>query len=441
MNQPGPSRGHWATRVGFVLAAAGSAVGLGNIWKFPYITGVYGGGAFVFVYLACILLIGVPILLAEISLGKLTQRDPVGAMRSLAGRGSPWQVVGWMGVLSAFVILSFYSIVAGWAVAFFFRGLQGAMHMHTDPEIVRNLFTNLAGDPHEQVIWHLGFMAITVAIVAAGVRRGIERWSRLLMPLLLLLLGVLLAYSASLDGFAEGARFMFGFRPGSLTPEAVLEALGHSFFTLSIGMGAMLVYGSYLGREEGVAKPGLMIAALDTGIALVAGLVIFPVVFHFQLEPGAGPGLIFQTLPMAFHDLPGGGMAATMFFLLLSFAALTSAISLLEVAVSFVCDELGWPRRLAAVGLGSVVALVGVPSAFFGGFFGFMDTLSTNYLLPLGGLGIAVYVGRFLDRRVLDEGSLGMGTRALWLWLWLLRWLTPALVVLVFLYKVGLVRV
>lgn len=434
-------RGNWGSRIGFILAAAGSAVGLGNIWKFPYITGEMGGGAFVLVYLACVAVVGTPIMFAEIVIGKLGQRDPVGSLRELAGRDSPWQVVGWAGVLSAFVILSFYSVVAGWAIAFFLRALLGAMAPGSDHEQVAGLFQALYANPFEQVFWHALFMAAVVAIVAGGVRRGIERWSQILMPALGLLLFVLLGYAVTLDGFAEGVAFMFAPRFAQLTPSAVLEAMGHSFFTLSLGMGVMITYGSYLERESNVVRSGLAIVGLDTGIALIAGVAIFAIVFQFGLEPAAGPGLVFQTLPVAFSDLPGGSILAAMFFMLLVFAALTSAISLLEVAVAFFHDELGWDRRLAATGVGSVIFLLGIPSATFGSFLDFMDQISTNYLLPLGGLGIAIYAGWVLDRARAAVALAGVpmpGTMAVWLLL--LRYVTPLAVIVVFLSKIGMIE-
>lgn len=434
------SRGQWASRIGFVLAAAGSAVGLGNIWKFPYIAGLYGGGAFVFVYVACILAIGVPILIAEISLGKLARRDPVGAMRLLAGRRSPWQLIGVMGLVAAFTILSFYSVVAGWALDFTWQAMLGNIGPAADAADVQGLFSALSSSPQQQVAWHLLFMTIVVAIVAAGVRGGLERAGNLMMPALFLILVALLVNSMLLPTFGQGVQFLFEFRSEGLTPAAVLEALGHSFFTLSLGMGAMMTYGSYLQPGQGVVRPAFLIAGLDTGIALMAGLMIFPVVFAHGLAPGAGPGLIFKTLPMAFHAMPGGTLLASAFFLLLSFAALTSAISLLEVAVAFACDTLGWPRLRAAVVIGLTVAALGVPAAYSGGFFDFLDELSSNYLLPLGGLGIALFTGRALDRIRLNESELGASMRFIKVWLWVLRWISPLLVMLVFLYKIGVVR-
>jgi len=432
-------RGHWATRLGFVLAAAGSAVGLGNIWKFPYITGMNGGGAFVLVYLACILVVGLPLMWAELLIGKLSERDPVGAMRKLAGKDSPWQVIGWMGVVSAFVILSFYGVVAGWSMAFFVRALVGTFAAGQDPDAIAGVFETLAANPFEQVFWHLLFMVAAIAIVSAGVHRGLERWSEILMPALVLLLVVLFIYVTTLEGFGEGARFLFAPDFSKLTPSGVLEALGHAFFTLSLGMGAMITYGSYLRRDAPIAQVGVQVVVLDTCLALFAGMVIFPVVFHFELAPGAGPGLVFQTLPVAFSRLPGGTLIAAAFFLLLSFAALTSAISLLEVAVASFVDGLGWPRPLAACGVGAGIFVLGIPSAMYGGFFNFMDVLSSHYLLPLGGLGISLYAGWALGRARAVEGFGGnVAERLVGIWLVAVRYLAPVAVLLVFLQKLDL---
>ncbi|RMF19276.1 MAG: sodium-dependent transporter [Candidatus Dadabacteria bacterium] len=431
-------RGHWASRVGFVLAAAGSAIGLGNIWKFPYITGEYGGGAFVLVYLGCIAVVGMPIMLAELLLGKLSQRDPVGAFRELEHSRSGWQLVGWLGVASAFVILSFYSVVAGWALAFFARSVMGVIAAGADPAMIGGLFSELYANPTEQIVWHAIFMGVTIAIVSGGVHKGIERWSDILMPALLMMLLGLFIYALTLDAARDGARFLFAADFSKLTPDAVLEALGHSFFTLSLGMGAMITYGSYLGRDANLVRAGTWIVILDTVIALLAGMVIFPIVFQFGMEPGAGPGLIFKTLPLAFIQMTGGQLVACVFFLLLSFAALTSAISLLEVAVAFFHDEVGLDRKVAAGGIGGIIFLLGVPSALYGSFFDFMDQISTNYMLPIGGLGIAIYTGWVLDR-ARAEGGLGPGVSAglIAAWLQVLRFVTPVLVLIVFLHKIG----
>ncbi len=436
------NRGMWGSRLGFVLAASGSAVGLGNIWKFPYITGEYGGGAFVLIYLFCILLVGLPIMYAELLMGKVTQKDPVGAFKYLQGTNSSWQIVGWMGVISAFVILSFYSVVAGWSMAFVARSAVGAINYDMGVEAVKGLFTALYEDPFEQIFWHLMFMIMVVGIVSGGVKKGIERWSEILMPGLILLLLVLMGFAMTLEGFREGVRFMFSADFSQVTPPAVLEALGHSFFTLSLGMGAMITYGSYLPEDANIPRGGMWIVILDTGIALLAGLIIFPIVFTFDLESGAGPGLIFSTLPVAFAQLPAGGILSAAFFVLLGFAALSSAISLLEVAVAFFHDELGWDRRLAAVGLGAVVFLLGIPSAAYGQFFDFMDNLSTNYLLPLGGLGVSVYAGWVMDREDMN-GAFGgkLGDNVMRIWLLIIKFVTPFLVLLVFLNKIGVIKV
>lgn len=434
------NRGYWATRIGFVLAASGSAVGLGNVWKFPYITGVNGGGAFVFVYLLCILAVGLPIMIAEMTIGKLSQRNPVGAFREIEHQGTPWQAIGWMGVVCAFIILSYYSVVAGWTVGFLVRSLLGVISQGSEMALVQNLFAELVGNPAEQVFWHAVFMALTVAIVSGGVRSGLERWADILMPTLMVLLLGLWVYAMTLPTAGEALTFLFAPDFGKLTPDGVLEAMGHAFFTLSLGMGAIITYGSYLAPQANVARAGGWVVFLDTAIALVAGMAIYPFVFMFNLEPGAGPGLIFTTLPIAFAQSAGGQFIAIVFFLLLAFAALTSTISLLEVAVSFFCDELGWDRRWAALGIGGAIFALGVPSALHGGFFDTMDGLATNVLLPLGGLGIALYAGWVLDRAKLDHG-LGEGVSAQFVtvWLGMIKYVTPLLVLAVFLHKLRII--
>ncbi len=443
----GAGRGSWATRVGFVLAAAGSAIGLGNIWKFPYITGVNGGGAFVLVYIACILVVGLPIMFAELVIGKHTHRNPVGAFRKMAaGSRRPWWLVGVLGVASGLCILSFYAVVAGWALDYFIMAIRGAF-VGTDEEIA-GLFGDLASSPLRCVFWQTIFMVFTIAIVAGGVRKGIESWNKILMPVLFLLLLVLMVNSLLNDGGAEGFRFLFAADFSKITPKAALEAMGHAFFTLSLGMGAMITYGSYLGEKADISRDALIITFLDTLIALMAGLVIFPIVFRYGLEPGAGPSLIFKTLPVLFAKMPAGRLVATAFFLLLSFAALTSAISLLEVVVAWGVDERGWGRKKAALVLGGVVWLLGLPSAnlayevpLFGmSFLDIMDALTTNYMLPLGGLFIALYVGWIMPvetKAAEFHHPHGPVHRA---WRFIIRYVTPVAVVAVMLYKMGVIK-
>jgi NSS family neurotransmitter:Na+ symporter len=448
-------RALWGSRLGFILAAAGSAVGLGNIWKFPYITGNNGGGAFVLAYLICITLVGLPIMMAELMIGRHTRRDAVGAFMSLAGRRSPWQLAGWISILAAFVILSYYSVVAGWTLDYLFRALQGAFATPpgTEPGSIAThihaMFDGLEKSGMRQLLWHFTFIMLCLGIVIGGVQKGIERWSRILMPILLGLLILLFINGMLSDGARQGLEFMF--RPDfhKLTPGAVLEALGHAFFTLSLGMAAMITYGSYLSRQENLFGASLRIALLDTGIALMAGLAIFPIVFSAGLHPGAGPGLVFKTIPMVFSSLPGGNILALLFFLLLAFAALTSAISLLESQVAYLIDERGWGRKQATAGLAVLAFMVGIPSALSSNLlthltpigelsvFDSIDLIASNYLLPISGLLTALYVGWFWSGHAEKEELLA--GNAGWIyptWHFLIRFVAPVAVAIILYYKI-----
>lgn len=457
-------RSQWKSRFGFVLAAAGSAVGLGNIWKFPYICGENGGGLFVLIYLACISLVGLPIMIAEVLIGRTTRKSPVGAFRSLSAPASPWLSVGWLGVASAFVILSYYSVVAGWALHYIFLSAKGAF-VGMEPSAIGDVFGAVTGSKSIATGWHTVFMVLVTLMVLGGVQRGIERWNLILMPLLFLMLLVLLAKACTMDGFKDGLRFVFAPNADHLTRAGVLEALGHSFFTLSLGMGAMLTYGSYLRTTDDVVSSSVLIAFFDTLIALLACLILFPITFTFGMEPATGPGLVFQNMSIAFSQMPGGRFWATLFFVLLSFAAFTSAMSLLEVAVSYFMDEKNWSRAKASLVCGVAILLLGVPSALsfsvdqFGAdgigrglaripvftgdqpmsWFDFFDHISANWMLPIGGLGIALFlawrVGN-LARQQVFTASTRWG-RLYWGWLCLLRYVVPVAVLLVFLNAVG----
>jgi NSS family neurotransmitter:Na+ symporter len=439
--------------MGFILAAAGSAVGLGNVWKFPYITGVNGGGAFVLVYLGCIALVGLPVMVAEILLGRASQKSPVGAFRALNGGG--WVAVGWLGVLCGFVILSYYSVVAGWALHYTWLSLTGQL-TGLGPEGVEPVFGDLFRSNSLNLFWHTVFMVLTIGVVLGGVGKGIERWSRILMPTLFGLLVILLANSFTLEGFGAGFDFIFGFHTENLTRDGVLEALGHAFFTLSLGMGAMLTYGSYLHRDDDIVAASVTISALDTTLALVASLALFPIIFTFGMEPGTGPGLVFVSVPVALSQMTGGGFLAVVFFFLLVFAALTSAVSLLEVVTSYLIDEKGWTRRKAGLCSGGIILLVGIPSALSGGtelfgsrfaetigggrnWFDTFDYLATNWMLPLGGLGIALFTAWQMDDAIRHRAFL-VGTKmAIFykIWLLLLKFVVPFGISLVFLHAIG----
>ena len=444
-------RGHWGSKLGFVLAAAGSAVGLGNLWKFPYITGVNGGGAFVLIYLGCIVLVGLPVMVAEVLIGRATQKSPVSAFKDL--KAGPWVAFGWLGVAGSFVILSYYSVVAGWALHYTYLSVSGQI-VGLGPDGVEPAFGALFTSNSLNLFWHTLFMAITIGVVWGGVSRGIERWARILMPALMGLMLMLLVHSFTMEGFHRALDFVFGFHTENLTAAGVLEALGHAFFTLSLGVGTMLTYGSYLKRDDDIVAASVTISVLDTVIALLACLILFPILFTLGMEASQGPGLVFVSVPIALSQMPGGAFLSTAFFALLVFAALTSAISLLEVTASYLIDERGWGRHRATVLGGVVIGFIGIPSALSGGtalfgesfagifgrnWFDTFDYLASNWVLPLGGLGVALFTAWRLDdairHRQFLEGSRLAGFYKSWLFL--LKFVVPVGIFLVFLHAIG----
>ena len=408
---PVGDRGHWSGRLGFVLAASGSAIGLGNIWKFPYMTGVNGGGAFVLIYLLCIAFVGLPILLAEIYIGRESQTNAIQAFEVLHKPGSPWRFAGFLGVLSAFLILSFYSVVGGWVLDFELSSLLGTLTSASDEEISGNLGA-LFSNPVKLIVWHTIFMILTVGIVTGGVTKGIERAARILMPILFFLLLALFVRVMFLDGFPEALTFLFTPNFSALSSEAVLEAVGHAFFTLSLGLGAMITYGSFMNRGSNLVATAWTVAILDTVIALVAGLVIFAVVFTYGSEPNSGPTLMFTTLPLLFKQMTGGYFVAVAFFMLVAFAALTSAISLLEVIVTYLTDVRRLSRLRAALGAGVIIWVLGILCALSFNllaeskvlgftFFDLFDFLTAKVFMPVGGVVISSYYGWVLGPRAI----------------------------------------
>lgn len=442
-------RGAWSSRLGFIMASAGSAVGLGNIWKFPYITGMHGGGAFVLFFLLCIAIVGIPIMIAEMVIGRHTHKDPVGAFRKL--RGGPWTLVGWMGVTTGFVILSYYCVVAGWAVDYLWlaiRGTFGGTHINEVPE----LFTSLLASDLSQLFWQAIFMGATVWVVLGGVSNGLERANKLMMPILFLILIGLTVRGLFSPGGPQALSFLFTPDWQKLDAAAMLEAMGHAFFSLSLGMGAMLTYGSYANERTNIPNVAITVSVMDTCVALLSGIAIFSIVFTYGMPPAAGPGLVFKTLPIIFSQMPGGTFIAILFFLLLVFAALTSSISLLEVVVAYYCDEKKWHRRTATLVMGFSIFLLGVPSAlsnhlfanvhFIGerNFLDSIDLVATNYLLPLGGLFIAIFTGWVLTTRVargeIEKGSVNFHFYPAWHFL--IKYVSPILVAILFLSRSGL---
>jgi NSS family neurotransmitter:Na+ symporter len=433
----------------FVLAAAGSAVGLGNIWKFPYIAGENGGGAFVIVYLVCIALVGVPIMMAEVMMGREGRQSPINTMRTLTdahGRSPLWVLIGWMGVLAGFLILSYYVVIAGWALHYIWKMADGTFAGAT-ADVANQTFNDFLADPWALMFWQTVFMAATVWIIARGVIKGLESAIRWFMPLLFVLLMVLLGYAVTSDGFSQGWDFMFDFNWSALDANAVLIAMGQAFFTLSLGMGAIMAYGAYLPSGTSITTTVVTIAGLDTLVALAAGLAIFPIVFANGLEPGQGPGLMFVTIPLAFGQMPLGLVFGTAFFVLVSFAAITSAISISEPALAYLVEQYNAKRSRVAITLGVIGWLLGVGTVLSFNhwadvhvvgeltYFEFVDYTSQNVLLPLGGLFIALFAAYALPRSVIGE-QLGItdGWRSV-TWKVFCGLVAPAGVLAVFLYN------
>ena len=444
--------GQWSSRWAFILAATGSAVGLGNIWKFPYITGANGGGAFVLVYLVCIAIIGIPIMMAEVMLGRRGRQSPINAMLSLseeAGSHRAWQLVGWSGMIAGFLILSYYSVIAGWALAYVFRAGTG-MFTGATAEGVDAIYNNLVYDPERVLAWHTLFMVMTMVVVSRGVRGGLEQAVRFLMPALFVILIILDGYAMTTGSFLDGLDFLFKPDFSKITGTGILVALGHAFFTLSLGMGAIMIYGSYMTDDASITKTSFTVAIADTLVALMAGMAIFPIVFANGLEPGAGPGLIFKTLPLAFGQMPGGVFFGMLFFILVVFAAWSSSISLIEPLVAWLVENHGISRVNASVFSGGFAWLLGIATIFsftktyhlelFGKtFFDLLDFLTANIMLPLGGLFIALFAAWIMSRQASMEeiGLNGKAQFGYYLWLYLTRIVTPIAVVVVFLNAIG----
>lgn len=457
--------GQWSSRWAFILAATGSAVGLGNIWRFPYLTGENGGGIFVMVYLVCVVLVGIPILMAEVMLGRRGRQSPINTMKSLAedeNQAKGWQFIGWMGMLTGFLIVSFYSVIAGWTLAYIVRTANGVF-IGAGAEQVANSFNQLVSDPERLLAWHTIFMMMVIIVVSRGVKSGLEQAVRYLMPALFLLLLVMVGYAMSTEKFVEGIRYLFvpdfdlikqKIENGQFFGDVFLNALGQAFFSLSLGMGAIMVYGSYLSSESSIPRTCVIIALADTGVALLSGIAIFPIVFTYGMEPSSGPGLIFISLTVAFGQMPGGAFFGTLFFCLLLFAAWTSAISILEPAAAWLVEHKNLTRVKAAAYSGLAAWVLGIGTvlsfnhwafsfSFAGqektsGLFDVFDTLTANVLLPLGGLLIAIFAAWVMSTKSSSE-ELGLSDNAYKAWQFAARYIAPAGVIVIFLNAIGLI--
>lgn len=415
------NRSHWSSRWSFMLATAGSAIGLGNIWKLPYMIGVNGGSAFVLVFLVCIFLVGIPLMMTEIMLGRRAQKNPLDGIAALAkeAKASPnWRIVGAMGLFTGLLILSFYSIIAGWVLQYISFAIQNSF-VNMDSIASTTQFNQLLASPLTLIMWHTVFMCMTMGVVARGVNAGLEKANNILIPALFIILFVLLGYSMAVGDFRAAQHFMFTPDFSKLTPAVMLSALGHAFFSLSIGMGSVMVYGSYLKREVSIARTTILIALIDTLLGILVGLAIYALVFANHLEPAAGPGLIFQTLPIAFGHMPFGRLFGALFFILVAFAAWTSAISLVEPAMAWLTENTSFNRVRATWLLGVCVWLIGLSVALsfnhwshikllFGfGIFDTLDKLTSIILMPIGGLLMAIFAG-FMMRREHVREELGL---------------------------------
>jgi NSS family neurotransmitter:Na+ symporter len=444
------SHGEWSSRTAFILAATGSAVGLGNIWKFPYITGENGGGAFVLIYILCVLFIGIPIMLSEVYLGKRGRLNPIASIRYISereNRSKNWQIIGLIGILAGILILSYYSVIAGWTMAYATRTAFGVIN-NIDALGATKMFNDFVSDPERLLAWHTIFSIITAIVVSKGVKSGLESAVIRLMPALLVLLLALVIFSAIEGDFINGMKFMLYPDFSQVTWKTILIAMGQAFFSLSLGMGALMVYGSYLSSDISIPQTCVIVASLDTLVALLAGLAIFPIVISAGLEMTQGPGLLFQTLTVAFGAMPGGQLFGTLFFILLIFAAWTSSISLIEPMVIWLIEKFNISRIQAAIissgtawllGIGTIVSFnIGKEIKIFNmNIFEMLDYLTSNILLPMGGIMITIYVSWLISKESIDSELNIRSTILRRIWYLSARIIAPLAVIFVMLNALG----
>ena len=438
--------GAWASRWTFIMAATGSAVGLGNMWKFPYVAGSNGGGAFVLTYLICILLIGVPVMMAEVMIGRHGRKSPINSVRDAvqeSGADSRWGYLGWLGVVAGLLILSFYAVIAGWALDYIFEVASGSL-IGVNGASAGAVFENLLADPSRLILWQTIFILLCVGVVVGGVKKGLGVAVEILMPLLFVMMLVLLGFSVLKGNFAAAWSFLFDFDIAALSWRGVLEAMGQAFFTLSIGMGAIMAYGAYMPQKANIGKTILVVAFFDSAVAIISGLIIFSFVFATQgIEPSAGPGLMFISLPVAFGAMPGGVLIGSIFFVLVSIAAWSSAISLLEPCVAWLIEIKNLGRIRANLMLAGCAWLLGLGSVFsfniwseyrLAGFtfFDFLDFLTANIMLPISGLMIALFVGYVMNKQMVEAQLDGTSSTVSTLWFFTVRYIAPVAIAAVF---------
>lgn len=445
-------RGSFGTKLGVIAATAGSAVGLGNIWRFPYETGVHGGAAFLLIYVLCVLVLGIPVMLSEFYIGRKTHRNTAGAFDVLKAHKA-WKVIGYMGILASFLILGFYSVVAGWTVEYVFESVKNNFANQSTEQLAAS-FSTFSTDPNRPLIWVVLFVIFTFGITLGGVKNGIEKASNILMPVLFLLIIVMSIRSITLPGAKEGLEFLFKPDFSKITSKVILSAMGQAFFSLSVGMGCLITYSSYFSRDTDLVRTSLVVGILDTSVAILAGVIIFPAVFSFGIAPSAGPQLVFITLPNVFSQMAGGYFFSIAFFILLVIAALTSTISLSEVITAYIHEEFNISRRKAtmyiffAVIVLSILCSLSLSNTHSFGLFGkslfdLFDFTSSNIILPLGGMLISIFVGWYVEKNALRTELTNHGTvafRLFSIYVFLLRYFVPIAIGLIFLNELGLLK-
>ncbi|MDR0394544.1 MAG: sodium-dependent transporter [Tannerella sp.] len=452
MLQTGEKRAMFGSRLGVIFATVGSAVGLGNIWRFPYMLGSNGGAAFLLVYLLCTLLLGLPVMVAEFYIGRHSKRNAAGAFRVIAP-GTKWFVIGYNGVLAAFLILGFYSVIAGWTLEYVFQAASGSLGAKSAADFGLE-FSNFSSGIFRPLLWTFLFIGVTHYIITTGVKNGIERSSKLLMPMLFIILIILCIRSLTLPGAMAGIDFLFKPDFGKLNSSVLLSAMGQAFFSLSVGMGCLITYSSYFSDKTNLQRTAFEVTVIDTVVAVLAGIMIFPAVFNFGIEPTAGVELVFITLPNVFGKMPLGNLWSCIFFLLLAVAALTSTISLHEVATAYLHEERHITRKRAAWYVSSGVTLLAVLSSLSFGvmkgftifgltFFDFLDYITAKLMLPFGGMLICILVGWYIDKRALKSELTNKGTVLFYFFVsyrFLLKYIVPVAIGLIFLNELGLIN-
>ncbi|MEE2566975.1 sodium-dependent transporter [Hyphobacterium marinum] len=425
---PSTGQSGWSSHFGFLMAAIGSSVGLGNFWRFPYTAGENGGAAFVLVYVICIILIGFPLLMSELSVGRHAKLSAVGSVRKIAldnGSSGAWSIVGWVGLVGGMFILCFYSVVAGWVTAYITKMATGEFVGQT-PQQIADGFEAFTADPYTVIAWHSAFMVLTIAIVARGVTGGIEKVASFLMPLFFIMLLGLVGYAIYAGDPGAAVTYLFSVDVNEIRPSMVLAAVGQAFFSIGLGSAIMITYGSYLSRKENIAQSAGIISFADTFVAIIAGMAIFPFVFAFTaLEPNAGPALFFQALPAAFEAMPAGHIVGAAFFFLALIAAITSSISLLQAVVAWAEEHTDLGRGMIAVVFGGLIWLVGVGAAFSAQYFDFLDFISGSIALPLAGLLMAVFIGWIVNKQLMADELTHASKPMFGFWRFSMRFIAP----------------